>query len=496
MENNMAKDFGTNLFSNGQPDVDIQEADEQIFGNGLQAKSSYVRARQIDLMTIRPDLAQPRRAIPLSVRGGWNGDPREIETLLRLWRMRAESEFSFDVQGMITESSSTASSDEGEQTIVVVPDDLSPLTKGFIELVQLAADIRRSGLTNPITVAADEGGSYTIIAGERRYLAHHLLKEWTGEPDTIPCFVKDNRDVWVQASENANRAPLNAIGMARQVALLIMAMYEEQRDEVFVSYQEAIEGEGSDRAFYAQVADGRQYRVLEGYAEKLTTATGLTSYTRVRQYRNLLTIPDDLWVQADNEDWTEGRIRHAVNPPSPSQSVTNVTLSNVQSFEQGEKEMPDRAPMRENPYIAEDGRDEEPRVIHTGMTGDYSPASPVEDKMVEGMPDLLLTAEQHRLVAALWEYIRANERDDDEVYEGDRLRWRWDSDLLRAAVVFLRGVDEESLPMRQEAEIFKRKCTIHVRELSFALQEIHSGLLEIESHLHQLTDEHVEGARK
>ena len=44
-------------------------------------------------------------------------------------------------------------------------------------LAELASSIRNLGLLQPITVRPVEGGTYEIVAGERRWRAHCLLNE-------------------------------------------------------------------------------------------------------------------------------------------------------------------------------------------------------------------------------------------------------------------------------------------------------------------------------
>jgi ParB family transcriptional regulator, chromosome partitioning protein len=64
------------------------------------------------------------------------------------------------------------------------------------ELEELADSIQSEGLMQPITVRPDGEGGYQIVAGERRWRAHCILKH-RGEQgfDTIPCHVKQMDDV-------------------------------------------------------------------------------------------------------------------------------------------------------------------------------------------------------------------------------------------------------------------------------------------------------------
>jgi hypothetical protein len=69
-----------------------------------------------------------------------------------------------------------------------------------------------------------------------------------------------------------------------------------------------VELNGVDRAFYAQVADGVSYP-FTGYGETLLNAMGLKQSSQLREYRDLLRLPDEVWRIADDLNWPQGRLR-------------------------------------------------------------------------------------------------------------------------------------------------------------------------------------------
>jgi ParB-like chromosome segregation protein Spo0J len=179
----------------------------------------------------------------------------------------------------------------------------------LIDLADLAISIRKTGLTNPITVVRMDR-IYRLETGERRWLAYHLLNIYFPDEDwnRIPAHLVDEISVWRQASENNARADLNAISRARQLAILLMDLLAERGYE-FYTFDELIETGGTEREYYAQVADGNEFRVPRGEGERLLNAMGLKNPTQIRQYRQLLRLPDEVWQEADDKNLTEGEIR-------------------------------------------------------------------------------------------------------------------------------------------------------------------------------------------
>ena len=86
-------------------------------------------------------------------------------------------------------------------------------------LAELAESIRTRGVLQPVVVRPLAGGSFELVAGERRLRAAQMV-----ELDRIPALVRDTDD-WerldVALAENMARVDLNAIEEARACAMLV-----------------------------------------------------------------------------------------------------------------------------------------------------------------------------------------------------------------------------------------------------------------------------------
>ena len=86
-------------------------------------------------------------------------------------------------------------------------------------LAELAESIRTRGVLQPIVVRPLAGGSFELVAGERRLRAAQMV-----ELETIPALVRDTDD-WerldLALAENMARVDLNAIEEARACAMLV-----------------------------------------------------------------------------------------------------------------------------------------------------------------------------------------------------------------------------------------------------------------------------------
>jgi hypothetical protein len=137
--------------------------------------------------------------------------------------------------------------------------------------------------------------------------------------------VVDTPNVWRQAAENNARDNLNVIGKARQLAILMMDLLVEESSFEFHPFS-AFENE---REYYAQVADGRVYPIPDGKTELLLSAMGLKNPVQIRQIRKALRLPDEIWRVADDENWTEGKLRKYI---PDDDGVTNVTRKAANQF--------------------------------------------------------------------------------------------------------------------------------------------------------------------
>jgi hypothetical protein len=258
------------LFGGGD---DLASVADAIFGASEAPDVGRVVARPTPILSIWADVKQPRRAIPLSIRMHWDGNPLDVAALLEQWATVAANQagVTIDLEALLN--------GEGEG---IDTDKFPSVAQDFIALVRLAAGIKADGLINPITVIESDS-KLLIESGERRWLAYHLLYMVMGETFTkIPAAKGNGNDsVWRQATENTQRRSLNAIGMARQIALLIMAARTvptpnpsplHGEGNGYKEYDEVIGAGVCDRRFYAQVADGNVHRIPKGMGERIQAA--------------------------------------------------------------------------------------------------------------------------------------------------------------------------------------------------------------------------------
>lgn len=293
-----------NAFAGGdslETPIDLGTADKEIFGSIVELDNARRTIKPISIFDIQPDPLQPRRPVPSPVRPYWDGKPSTIGELFANWYELAEQEcgHEFAVEPYLL-----------AQEEVARPEHIGPIQSSFLDILELAANIRKNGLTNPITVVRTADG-YRLETGERRWLSYHILlitfhedqKQW----ERIPAHVVEEFNVWRQAGENNARSELNAISRARQLAILLMDIYRQQGYS-FYNYGDMVGASGIDRPYYAQVADGNQFSA-RGHDEALRNALGFKQSSQMREHRELLRIPDEVWRIADDLNWAQGRIR-------------------------------------------------------------------------------------------------------------------------------------------------------------------------------------------
>lgn len=290
------------LLDRNQSTDNIFDMDEKILGEIDRADASMQVAHPISIFDIHPDPAQPRRVAPSAVREETLAMP--AQDMLETWIVRAFEE---------RHGRKPADPDEAHAKYRAVVSGLpvaNDAPAGIIEasllrVAELAADILHLGrLIHPIHVAPDHNRKYRVITGERRWLAHHLLTRYDFPGfDKIPA-VEGEFDVWMQASENNQRSDLNAIGRARQYAILLMDLLRQEGREFRTLYESHHEQE-----FYAQVANER---VPHGQSERIMSAMGLTSRVTLSDYRRLLYLPPHIWTRADDENWAKNDLLQIV----------------------------------------------------------------------------------------------------------------------------------------------------------------------------------------
>jgi ParB family transcriptional regulator, chromosome partitioning protein len=178
-------------------------------------------------------------------------------------------------------------------------------------LAELAESIRTRGVLQPIVVRPLAGGSFELVAGERRMRAAQMVKL-----ETIPALVRDTDD-WerldVALAENMARVDLNAIEEARACAMLV--------DDLGLTKQEVGRRVGRSR-----VAISNLIRLLELPEEALELIEG--GELSEGHGRALLLCKDhaarrSLALEARDNAWsvreTERRAREAEGQPEPEQ---------------------------------------------------------------------------------------------------------------------------------------------------------------------------------
>lgn len=326
-----------NLLSANPNTLDPKTADAIGFGLGdlaleiAAADNEFQPIEAVSIQEIHPNSIQPRYSIPHDLTDIFALHPRNLVDIFERWIIEVQLETGrkdFDIlpylRSAATQRGEQAESEDSDSNAA----DLPPSSKetALMKIVDLAASIRRDGLSNPISLVR-RSDHYEIETGERRWLAYHLLYWKFGDGDRrpdgnlvnwsrIPARIVNQVDVWRQASENNARDNLNAISRARQLALLLMDLHGWNK----FAKVDACE---SEQAFYAQVADGALWRIPRGQGERLLNAMGLSDAGQLRQYRALLRLPADLWRKGDDENLTEGELRKM---KAALDSVTRVTV--------------------------------------------------------------------------------------------------------------------------------------------------------------------------
>lgn len=288
-----------------EPSSAMVEHAEDLFDEARRKEEKRHLVRPLDIRRIVPDPRQPRRAIPYNIRANWDGSVDQLSDIFDEWRLMVELERKapLNLRAYVMA--------EGDQT-EADPNLLGPLESSLLALADLAASIRRYGLMNPITVVRI-GEDYQIETGERRWLAHHLLSIITGDANwqQVSARVVDQSSVWRQAGENSARSDLNAIGKARQFALLLMDLYRQSdtsgRVEL-LDFDACVAPGACDRAYYVQVADAEKFRIPRGKGDLLLNAMGLKGRAGFSRFRALLQLPDEIWQLGDDYSWSDDRL--------------------------------------------------------------------------------------------------------------------------------------------------------------------------------------------
>ncbi|MEQ9027536.1 MAG: ParB N-terminal domain-containing protein [Aggregatilineales bacterium] len=286
---------------------------------GLEAREGErIIAKPVRIEEIFPDPLQPRRAIPSSVRRthDYVNNPKDVMKVLVSWQAKAQTE-----GGVKINVNKVIAGDEE----IELKEDAPAVLVNFVKLMKLAGSIHETGLLQPIKISERDEGGYVVVLGERRLLAHHMLRMVYGAKyERIPAIV-DNYDIWAQAAENGVRQELNAIQTARQVCRLIMDFYWKPGE--FEDFGAMVFAGESDRRYWNQVSNGNVYRLNEDQRAKIYGHTDLNSKNQISQYRRIVRdLTDEEWVRADDEGWSENFIREFIQGKNAEETLTTVNL--------------------------------------------------------------------------------------------------------------------------------------------------------------------------
>ena len=300
----MPKKNGSNrtldiLSSIGDQDFLGSEAMQNLRDHGL-------RVEKIAISLIRPDAAQPRRVLPEIVHQAFHH--QELTPVQALRQYIEKVRIIARQKGRPFENLLDLVSGEGEDSS---PDDLSQPERDLRDLTNLAVTLRTDGLVNPLTIVdCSEGAtiSYRIETGERRYWANYIDQEfipgYQGD-GTIACIIlpPGETSVFRQAKENTSRAGLNAIGMARQAALLLLAVHDIHPPAGPVTHD-----------FYRQALD-LDLRGKREFSADILAAMGGIGRKRLSQFKQLLQLSDDALDLSDQHNIDERRLREVLRLP-------------------------------------------------------------------------------------------------------------------------------------------------------------------------------------
>jgi hypothetical protein len=267
-----------------------------------EAAQSHVEPRE----RLFPDLSQPRRVLPFALRSQWDGLSSTTPSIFETWLNLIGAEKQQPAKSLKERYALYLA--KGEE----VP--LKPVSRAeapFVNLLRLAFSIVTEGLREPLIVTPTESG-YWILDGERRWWAFHLIHFLIGGDMwlSIPVTVEQEFSRFRQAT-TGNRDEWNMIARSRLFALLMMDVLGSEY--AFFQYHHA----KSDREFYAQVAE---LNVPPLTLPRLLAGCGVTSKANFVIYRKALQLPDEDWIQADEEGWSAARIQsrfNALNPKKP-----------------------------------------------------------------------------------------------------------------------------------------------------------------------------------
>ncbi|MCA9886101.1 MAG: hypothetical protein KC708_24175 [Anaerolineae bacterium] len=269
----------------------------------VAAEAQGLRVERILLDLIRPDPIQPRRMLPDVIHHAFHDDQMTPSNALRELLKKAQvaarqhgRPFSNVMDLMINEDS--------EESVSYLPEETL-----LRELLTLALTIRDDGQVNPLTVVDVSQGvsfQFRIETGERRYWASWLLRDFVPDyqgDSMVPCIVvsPDVASPFRQAKENTARSGLSAIALARQAALLLLAVHDYELPDYAVNND-----------FYRQALD-LHLRGKSDASAQILSAMGGISKMHFSRIKALLGLSDEAMELADLHQIEERKLRYVLN---------------------------------------------------------------------------------------------------------------------------------------------------------------------------------------
>jgi hypothetical protein len=297
----------------------LQELDAATYGKLGAIGNNRIVAEAYLISELQPDPQQPRRVIPSVVRQ--MVDIHDMRATMDRWYHTAERELerSIPLRDLVE-----GKVEDGQFDTEGITHERYPVAASFLAVARLAGDILRDGLINPISIYRS-GRTHMINKGERRWFAFHILYGLYGSKYERISAREESPSIWAQASENMSREDLGGVALARQFALLLMSLYP---DQPWGNVADFTTDEGSDRLFYAQVGDGNEWRIPKNKGQKIADAMQ-ASVNALRHYRQILGVPNVIWLEADDKQWSTNRLVDWIietnkkqNPPRPFERKT------------------------------------------------------------------------------------------------------------------------------------------------------------------------------
>jgi hypothetical protein len=285
--------------------------DDLFSGEVVEQFQTYgLWVERILLKLVRPDPVQPRRVLPERLHFAFHNNRMTPTQALR--ELVQSAQIAARQRGRPFDGLHDLLPNGEDETDDETKTPLSPEELLLRDLVTLAITIGDDGQVNPLTVVdASEGITrlYRIETGERRYWASWLLRDfipnYTGA-GMIPCIIipAQQASPFRQAKENTARSGLTAVAMARQAALLLLAVhgYEIPADAV-------------NNDFYRQALD----LDLRDHSSDVLTAMGGISRMHFSRFKALLKLNDEAMELADRYDIDEKKLRFVISLPSEYQ---------------------------------------------------------------------------------------------------------------------------------------------------------------------------------